>query len=70
MCCSSVGPVQTEPVQLAVVGVCDVPAVRGGDVVRELPASAADGRPGPLLSHARPAQLDLQRQVSPSPQVT
>ena len=66
MCCSSVGPVQAESVQLAVVGVCDVPALRGGDVVRELPAGAADGRTGPLLAHARPAQLDVQRQVTPS----
>lgn len=62
-CVSSVGPVQAEPVQLAVVGVRDLPALHGGNVVRELAPGAADRRSRSVLPDPRAAQLDPQCKV-------
>lgn len=63
LCASSVGPVQAESVQLAVVGMRDIPALCGGDIVWELSPGAADRNSGAVVSDARAPQFDIQRKV-------
>lgn len=70
LCASSVGPVQAESVQLAVVGMCHIPALCGGDIVWELSPGAADRNSGAVVSDARAPQFDIQRKVKKKKKVT
>lgn len=56
----SVGPISAEPVQLVVVGVCDVPTLCRGDIVWKLAPGAADRCSRSVLPHTRVTQLDTQ----------